>query len=141
MEPSEVWGHFLFSTSAITSDAYIFRIRNGTTDLMTIRPTGTDGTIRVGCGDNGSNSASGILLTNTAQHIWFRVKAGTGANGECDLWVGTSTTRPATRDIAATNGNNTASANNLKIIVYNTNGNYKYDQMLVDDASIGSVCD
>jgi hypothetical protein len=102
----------------------------------------TAGTLNIYCG-NGANTTD-TLSDNTEYHIWAYYKAGSGSNAEC--WV--EFTAEATRTpvgsgnkyASVSNGTATADAAKLQLLENVSDVSY-YDQVLLDDEAIGTVCE
>jgi len=140
---SEIWTHFLFQTVDATpaSDLFIMRLTNGTTTQVYLRLK-TSGVLRAES-LYGVYAQGGSLADNTTYHIWTRYKKGTGVNAEVDVYYGTSATIPESATISFSNGTGTLDINRITLLADPSSGTATadvfIDQVLVDDASIGSV--
>jgi hypothetical protein len=133
---AEIWGHFLYRIGTVADWDIIFYGGDGTEHY--VRFAGTDGTIRQVGGGDGLSSSANTIVADTTYHIWYHITAGSGT-GSCYLYVGTSTTRPASPTISQT-GKTISNITAIQARSENTNVHI-FDQIRVSDAEFTTVCD
>lgn len=142
-EKGEIWWHVIINLPDATPSS--------TTTIISINGAGingyvsllTTGKLRV---YNGTEYCVGsaTLSDGTAYHIWGHHKAesvDTAGDGEAQIWVGTTSTRPETGDCATpvTTGTSEAVTTKLSLKMSYQHTAY-FDQIIVDDAEFTSVC-
>ncbi len=138
----ELWGHFQFKATDATPAAACILFA-GTDASETVNPLifwlNTNGTLRA---DHGSTTANGTtaLSDNTRCHIWFHWTKG-ATTGILDVYLSANSTKPGTKEITISTGTSNVNIVYIRAIMYGAVDSYFYDQILIDDADIGSVCD
>lgn len=114
-----------------------FQLRNTATILLKFN--------RIGGGNFRAYNADGTELGTTTttlgtgiKYLWIRAKKGTGANGELDVFISTTTTKPGTTEIASVTCKFTDNVNRFYISDEGFGITRDADDILVDDANIGS---
>jgi hypothetical protein len=79
-----------------------------------------------------------IIQDSTLYYLWIRLKPGTGANAEADLYVSTSGVRPQYPEISMTNGNAIRHPGVIRLDGM-SDIRIRYDYLLVDDKEIYSI--
>jgi hypothetical protein len=138
-----VYGHFLFETSAIPVGDHdkIFALMNSTVDTFYMYIQLRDaGTLALVCGTSFLGPGATTLSVNTMYHIWFKYIKGTGANAQCSLWIGTTTSRPASAELSTTTGDATVDAATVWLHSYSEAGHWNiYDQILLKTTEFTTV--
>jgi hypothetical protein len=132
---SEVWGFFRFSSSDVSTDCDIFRLRQSTTNRLVISVNNSNIILTHG---SASDTGATTLSVDTTYFVWFHYKKGTGADGEGNLWISTSVTKPGSEECTITNGSSTTDVTRSYIYI-DSSPDVIYDQVLIDDAVINSV--
>jgi hypothetical protein len=88
---------------------------------------------------NGTTSTScGAMSTGTTYYIWLDGAKGTGSNGTANAYISTTATKPGSPTCSVTTGTATTDIASAGLFAYSSA--YVADQVLVDSATIGSVC-
>lgn len=95
-----------------------------------------DGGARVYGGSGYGSITAGTYTWGTTYYITLRWSKGTGSNAQCDVYISTDATRPASPTYSIVNGNNTTDATKLRLEA--TNANTWFDDIIVSDNEIGS---
>jgi len=120
-----------------TGNNSILTIRTATATMAYLSLNGDTGELR-GYHGTSYEAAATTLTDGTTYFIWGHYVTGSGADGVLNVWIDTDRTKPASAEITVTNG--TSIADPTRIYAIQDNGGQGiYDQILVDDASIGDV--
>jgi len=129
-----------FRTDSIpaSSSATFLQIRDGSTVLCYLRLIAGTGVIR---GYHGTAyGASSAISVDTTYYIWAEYASGSGADGTLDVYIDTDNTKPASPSISVTTGTTSGDPDNIKLLKDNGEAhNFIFDQIIVDDATIGDV--
>ncbi len=139
-DTSEIWLHILVRFTALpTGDpATIIRLKGNEQSTEVARVyIRTDGTAELKHGSSISYGTT-VYAINTTYHFWLHWKKSTGSDGEAELYIGTTTTRPTTAECTRTAGTGTYDVDNLALHAYAGMTNI-FDQVLVDDAEFTTV--
>lgn len=143
---SEVYTFFRFAADDATpsSATAVLNVLDTGNNVKYYVQLQTSGRLRCVNGSAAAANTTGTVLSNsTKYYVWARFKAETSegaANGECDLYVSTTGTKPASPEASTTAGTSVETiarispATNYTIITY-------FDQILVKASEIGNVCE
>lgn len=138
---ADIYGEFWYYADHIPStDAAIFRILNGTTEIGRIRHRAA-GTLQV-LATGGTNVATTLSTgEDTWVRIWFHFTQGSGTNATMRVWWATTDTHPGNGDAQyfaqSTNGTSTSQGDAIRLFSDNigtSNGSRYFDNLTVDDA-------
>ena len=130
---------FRFQTDVIAvSD--IIRITN-TSDSTIGRITLLgDGDLRIYHGTVNSETSDTPVSVDTTIYIWVDFTPGSGSDGVMHLYHSASITKPGSPDITITTGDVTANLDHIRCIKATaTSLTFIFDQVLIDDETIGNV--
>jgi len=128
---SEVWGKFMWRTSADTAEIDIFKLRSSTTVVATLYA----GTTYLE-GENGSDWGATSLdkAANTTYYVWFYYVA----SSTWDVYVSTNTTQPDSPTLRLNGAGISASAvDNIWFSRSTGTGYNYYDDVWISDSSTG----
>ena len=138
-DASTLYGHFMFQLPDLSVAGSTIILLNGTTTLGSIE-TKTDGKLRVYQGSVYNDSSSSVISVDTPYHIWFKYVAedpDTALNGQMLVWVGTTTTRPASPTNTITTGTSALAVNAIR---FQTPVSTRiWDQVLLDTVEFATV--
>jgi hypothetical protein len=141
-DASEIWGHFRLTALPSSGETTICYFRTSADASMMTLAVMSDGKLDVSHGSTGTQSSAGVVAINTTYHVWIRYKAGSGANGLADIYIGTSGTRNSATHLSITNGDATGSIGILRLQAWpQTTTNFIYDQIYLSTTEITNVCD
>lgn len=141
---ADVYGRFWWYNDHIHStDAIIFQIRNGATEIGRIEHRGS-GVLRVQALPGGSTSAMTLSTGEDSwKRIWFHYTQGSGANGTFRVWWATTDTHPGSGDAQyfaqSTNGTSTAQCDTVRLyshFIGTTNGANNFDTLQISLSSL-----
>ena len=143
---SPLYTHFLFKKSALPStEGNVFQIKAGSTVLCNViawrNGSGQEGKLYVQAAGGTAQTHGTVLSNDTPYHIWVEYTADSGANdASCKLNIGTSTTNPgATNQKNSNNGTQDGTPTVVSMWARYAVSHY-FDQLIVDDAPIETVC-
>jgi len=138
--PSEAWFFLRFQvTNSSASGNKIVTLRYGTTTRMTVEVLST-GYLRITHGISSKDGTTPIA-NSTTYYLWGYYKASTGGNGIATIWLNTSGTKPTDSEATLPDGSQTGSVDRIYLTGSLTTSATIIDQVLVDDSSIGDVCE
>lgn len=132
---SEAWAYVQFCAVTTVANNVVLELKNSTTVVLEVQVRSTN-VMRLA---HGATATLGTfsLSDATKYHLWVRYQAGTGSNGQADLWIATTDTKPGTPDISITTGTATANADTVTIGQTTANA-IIMDKLRIDDVDIGS---
>jgi lysophospholipase L1-like esterase len=133
----EVWVSFTFTISALTGESALMYLRNST-------DTGNAGWFAVKVSDSKFRFYHGTISTifstvtivlGTQYYVWIHFTEGSGADGEAQVYISTTGTRPGTPEISSVNGNGVVGTGYLRFYDWTTISDYKIDGVRVSNVS------
>lgn len=131
---------FRFQASDLpATNASFFHIRDTDGNVLGSLRLYSDGDVRAYHGTANATVQSEVAA-DTTYYIWGEYTSGSGSDGTLDVYIGTSTTKP-TVDIQITTGTSTVDMGRAMVErdSADTGHTYIFDQILVDDETIGNV--
>lgn len=134
---SEVWGKFMWRTTADSAYIDVFKLRASTTVCATVYDGGTNLDWEFG---TASGSSTFNKAADTTYYVWFHYKKETSGDGLWEVFISTNTTKPETRTLGASGGPGGSSTSNVDNIWFarSTGSGYNYyDDIWVSNSSTG----
>jgi len=126
---------FIWNPKVLKNSDEIFRLTHLGGVLMSVKNVSPEQAVY--CGSVMSYKSSSSFTEGTTYYVWGAYTPGTGANAVCDLYISTTSTKPAVT-IHATNGNATSYPDAVQIMSsVNAAGNV-IDKLRVSTTDIGS---
>lgn len=137
----EIWFYCMIRFSVLKDSDILKFYDAGQANQVQHVALNADGTITVSDGAFHSATTVTAFSANTTYHLWVRVKKGTGANGEGEVWVSTTTTRGTGNNHAShATGNQTWQPVQVELLQEaGTASNFIFDKVRVDDVVIGDA--
>ena len=134
---SDVWVFGAFNYSAVTADAIILYLRNATSGnagYLSIRQS--DMKIRFYHGTTSPSVGTTTISTGTTYYYWIHYIKGTGSDGVSQIYLSTTTTRPSSPELSATNGSGTYDVEHIRYYDWTATSDYIFDVVRVSATEI-----
>lgn len=143
---SSLYAHLRYrptdSTPATSHNIIAFSSDNECSTQVATVDIRTIAYLRVYHGSSYLTSSDVVFGDATLIHIWFEYVAGSGADGSYAVYWSADGTKPGSPNLSGSNGTATASIQSVSVREYaNTTGGAYFDQIMIDNAAIGTVCE
>lgn len=132
---------FNFPSFGQVGDVYFFDLRSGSTTIATLKVRSTN---NIRLGHSGINTSGDVISDATDYYFWFVYVAGSGTDGQIDLYYNTSGDfSTATHDIDVNDGTFTESIDNIRFrhSSVDMGSNIQAKHVIVSSSAIGDFTD